>query len=198
MYLPYLQTSAYLEEPESRFTYLTVVLRASGDPANLTAIARSAVASLDRGASVADVTTMEAVVDRALARPRFELTLLGFFAGVALLLATAGTYAMMAYAVSRRTQEIALRLTLGAQRGDVVRIILRQAAVRITIGVAAGLTGAILLTRLMSRLLYVVRPGDPATFAAATAFLISVALLASFVPAWRASRLNPVEALRQE
>ncbi len=141
---------------------------------------------------------MDAVVDRALARPRFELTLLGFFAVVALLLATAGIYAMMSYAVSRRTQEIGLLLTLGAQRGDVLRIILRQATVRILIGAAAGLTGAILLTRVMSRLLYVVQPSDPATFAGATAFLISVALLASFVPAWRASRLDPVKALRQE
>jgi putative ABC transport system permease protein len=198
MYLPYLQTSAYLEGPESRYTYLTVVLKASGDPAHLTAAARSAVASLDPGVSVADVTTMEAVVERALARPRFELTLLGFFAGVALLLATAGTYAMMSYAVSRRSQEIALRLTLGAQRSDVLRTILRQAAIRITIGAAAGLSGAILLTRLMSGLLYVVDPGDPAAFAGATACLIGTALLASFVPAWRASRLNPLRALRQE
>jgi predicted permease len=198
MYLPYLQTSAYLEGLESRYTYLTIVLKANSDPAHLAAAARSAVDSLDRGISVDHLTTMEAVVDRALARPRFELTLLGFFAGVALLLATAGTYAMMSTAVSRRAREIGLRLTLGAQRGDVLRIILRQATVWITIGAVAGLTGAIVLTRLMSRLLYVVQPGDPATFAGATAVLIGVAFLASFVPAWRASRLNPVGALRQD
>jgi ABC-type antimicrobial peptide transport system permease subunit len=141
---------------------------------------------------------MEAVVDRALARPRFELTLLGFFAGVALILAAAGIYSVMAYAVSRRYQEIGLRLTLGAERGDVLRMILRQAAVRIVIGTTAGLIGASLLTRLMSRLLYAVEPTDPATFAGATAVLIGVALLASLVPAWRASRINPVGALRQE
>jgi ABC-type antimicrobial peptide transport system permease subunit len=141
---------------------------------------------------------MEAVVNRALARPRFELTLLGFFAGVALLLAAAGTCSVMAYAVSRRTQEIGLRLALGAGRGDVLRMILRQATVRIAIGATAGLAGAILLTRLMSRLLYAVQPGDPATFAAATAFLLGVAFVASIVPAWRASRINPIGALRQE
>jgi putative ABC transport system permease protein len=198
MYLPYLQTTAYLAQPESRYTYLTVVLETSGDPAHLTAMARSAVAALDPGASVANITTMEAVVDRALARPRFELTLLGLFAGVALLLAAAGIYAMMSYAVSRRTQEIGLRLTLGAQQRDVLRTILRQATIRIAIGAIAGLTGAVLLTRLMSRLLYAVQPGDPVAFVGATAFLITVALLASFVPAWRASRLDPVKALRQE
>jgi predicted permease len=198
MYLPYLQTPAYLDGPESRATYLTIVLKASGDPASLATMAPSTVTSLDRGASVSNVTTMEAVVNRALARPRFELTLLGFFAGVALLLAAAGTYSVMAYAVSRRTQEIGLRLTLGAERGDVLRMILRQATIRIAIGATAGLIGAILLTRLMSRLLYAVQPGDPVTFAGATAFLIGVAFLASFVPAWRASRIDPIGALRQE
>lgn len=198
MYLPYLQTPAYLEGPESRVTYLTMVLKASSDPVSLASIARRAVASLDRGASVSKVTTMEAVVHRAMARPRFELTLLGVFASVALLLAAAGTYSVMAYAVSRRTQEIGLRLTLGAERGDVLRMILRQASIRIAIGATAGLTGAVLLTRLMSRLLYGVQPGDPATFAGATAFLIGMAFLASVVPAWRASRINPLGALRQE
>jgi ABC-type antimicrobial peptide transport system permease subunit len=198
MYLPYLQTTAYLDGPESRYTYLTVVMRTHGDPATLASSARRTVASLDRGASVSDVTTMEAAIGRALARPRFQLTLLGVFGGVALLLAAAGIFSVMSYAVSRRTREIGLRLTLGAQRGDVLRMILRQALARVAIGAVAGLAGAILLTRLMSRLLYGVGPGDPLTFAFASAVLIGVALLASCVPAWRASRIDPIGALRLE
>ncbi|HSC26631.1 MAG TPA: FtsX-like permease family protein, partial [Vicinamibacterales bacterium] len=197
-YLPYLQTTTYLDGPESRYTYLTIVVRSGGNLAILAASARAAVSSLDRGVSVSDVTTMEAAIGRALARPRFQLTLMGLFAGVALLLAAAGIYGVVSYGVSTRTPEIGLRLTLGAQRGDVLRMILRQALARVAIGAAAGLAGAVVLTRLMSNLLYGVRPGDPITFAAVSCALIGVALLASYLPAWRASRIDPVGALRAE
>jgi putative ABC transport system permease protein len=198
IYVPYLQTPAYLDSAESRYTYLTIVLRTGGEPASLVSSVRSAVTSLDRSVSVSDVTTMEAAIGRALARPRFELVLLAVFAGVALLLAVAGIYSVMSYAVSRRTQEIGLRLTLGAERSTVLRMILRQAFTRVAAGAAAGLAGAILLTRLMSRLLYGVRPDDAITFGVVTVVLFGVALLASCVPAWRASRIEPVGALRHE
>lgn len=199
LYLPYLQTADYLAGPESRYTYLTVVLRGRGEGVGtLMASARAAVLSLDRGASVSDVTTMEAVVGRALARPRFQLTLLALFAGVALLLAAVGVYGIVSYAVARRTREIGLRLALGAARGQVRRMVLAQSLRRVAIGAVVGLVGALGLTQLMSNLLHGVRPGDPATFVAVTALLGAVALLASYIPAWRASRIDPIGALREE
>ena len=139
VYLPYLQTTSYLEGPESHNTYLTLVMRTAGDPAALAASARGAIWSIDSGVAIADVITMEAAIGSALARPRFQFMLLGLFAMVALLLAAAGIYSVMSYAISRRTQEIGLRLTLGAQRGDVLRLVLGQAMIRVAIGSAIGL-----------------------------------------------------------
>jgi ABC-type antimicrobial peptide transport system permease subunit len=138
------------------------------------------------------------VVSRALARPRFQSTLLTLCAAVALMLAAAGIYGVVSYAVARRSREIGLRMALGAQQGEVRRMVVRQSFRHVAIGVAVGLAGAVALTRLMASLLYGVRPGDPATFAAATLLLAAVALLASAVPAWRASRIEPVVALREE
>jgi len=199
VYLPYLQAVDYLTRPESHYAYLTLVVRGRGSSVRaLAAPARAAVTSLDKGASVSDVTTMEEAVGRALARPRFQLTLLALFAGVALMLAAAGVYGVMSYAVARRTREIGLRLALGAQRGQVHRMVLVQSLQRVALGVLVGLVGAVGLTRLMSNLLYGVRPGDPATFATVTALLAAVALLASYIPAWRASRIDPMGALREE
>lgn len=199
VYRPYLQSDDYLAGPESRYTYLTVVVRGRGEGvAALAPPARAVVLSLDPGASVSDVTTMEAAVGRALARPRFHLTLLGLFAAVALLLAAAGIYGVMSNAVARRTQEIGLRLALGAPRGHVRRMVLVESLRRVTLGAAAGLAGALVLTRLMSSLLHGVHPGDPATFVAVSALLGAVALAASSVPAWRASRIDPLTALRED
>jgi putative ABC transport system permease protein len=199
VYLPYLQTAEYLSGPESRYTYLTLVVRGRGNRVDaLLAPARAAVRSLDPGASVSDVTTMDDAVGRALARPRFQLTLLGLFAGLALMLAAAGIYGVLSYAVAGRTRELGLRLALGAPRGQVRRMVLVQSLYRVALGVIVGLAGAAALTRLMASLLFGVRPGDPATFAAVTALLVGVALLASYVPAWRASRIDPMGVLREE
>jgi ABC-type antimicrobial peptide transport system permease subunit len=165
---------------------------------DLEAPARTAVLSLDKGASVSDVTTMEEAIGRALARPRFQSTLLALFAGVALMLAAAGVYGVLAHAMARRAREIGLRLALGAQRGQVRRMVVAQALRRVLLGVLVGLVGAAALTRLMSTLLHGVHPSDPATFAGVTALLITVALLASYVPAWRASRIDPMGALRDD
>jgi predicted permease len=198
LYIPYLQTTSYLEGVESHNTYLTLVIRTAGDPAALAASARATIWSIDSAVAIADVITMEAAIGTALARPRFQFTLLGMFAMVALLLAAAGIYSVMSYAISRRTQEIGLRLTLGAQRGDVLRLVLGQAMIRVAIGSAIGLAGALALTRLMSNLLYGVQPTDPLTFGAVSLVLIGAALLASYIPARRASRIDPMVALRQE
>ncbi|MGH9372829.1 MAG: FtsX-like permease family protein, partial [Vicinamibacterales bacterium] len=199
VYLPYLQTSDYLAGRESRYTYLTLVVRGrSGNGRALEAPARAAVLSLDKGASVSDVTTMEEAIGRALARPRFQSMLLALFAGVALMLAAAGVYGVLTHAMARRTREIGLRLALGARRGQVLRMVVAQSLRRVALGAFVGLVAASALTRLMSTLLHGVRPGDPATFAGVTALLVTVALLASYVPAWRASRIDPMGALRED
>ena len=198
-YLPYLQATDYLSGPESRYTYMTVVVRGrSGNVRALEAHVRSSALSIDRGVSVSDVTTMEDAVARALARPRFQSMLLALFAGVALLLAAAGVYGVLAHAMARRTREIGLRLALGAQRGQVRRMVIAQSLRRVALGVLAGLVGAAALTRLMTALLHGVRPGDPVTLAAVTALLVSVALAASHLPARRASRMDPMGALRDD
>ena len=199
VYLPYLQTGDYLTGPESRHTYLTLVVRGlAGSVRGIEAPARAVVLSLDRGASVSDVTTMEEAVDRALARPRFQSMLLASFAGVALILAAAGVYGVLTHATARRTREIGLRLALGARRGQVRRMVVAHSLRRVGLGVLVGLFGAATLTRLMATLLHGVGPGDPATFAAATVLLIGVAVVASYVPAWRASRIDPMGALRDD
>ena len=141
---------------------------------------------------------MEAAIGAAMAHPRFQFTLLRLFAGVALLLAAAGIYSVMSYAVARRTHGIGLRMTLGAQRVDVLRMVLRQAMLRVAMGAALGLAGALALTRLMANLLYGVQPTDPLTFGVVSLVLIGAALLASYIPARRASRIDPMVALRQE
>jgi predicted permease len=197
IYLPYLQSSNYLEQTTGAFTYLTFVVRTASDPASLAPSARNAIWSIDKSVALADVRTMEHVVTEAVARPRFQLTLLATFAGVALLLAAAGIYSVMSYAIQGRTREIGLRMTLGAQRRDVLTMVLGQAMLRVGVGAAAGLLGALALTRLMATLLYGVQPTDPVTFASVTAVLVSVALLASYLPARRATRIDPMAAIRE-
>lgn len=199
LYVPYLQTADYLTSDAPPFSYLTFVLRSRSDrPGALVAAAQGVVASLDRGVAVSDVETMPQVVARELARPRLQLTLLALCAVIALMLAAAGIYGLVSYAVARRSREIGLRMALGAQRGEVRRMVVGQSLRRVAIGVVAGLIGALALTRLMASLLYGVQPADPATFVVSTLLLIGVAALASSVPAWRASRIEPVVALREE
>jgi predicted permease len=197
MYLPFYQSREYLEDDTPHYGYLTLVARTTNDPALLAPAVRRVITSIDKAVAIADVNTMDAVVDRAVARPRFQLMLLTSFAGIALLLAAAGIYGVMSYAIARRTHEIGLRMTLGAQRGDVLRMVIGQAMVRVGIGATVGLAGALALTRLMSSLLYGVRPTDPLTFGVVAMVLISAALLASYLPARRATRIDPMAALRQ-
>jgi len=197
MYLPFLQTRDYLESEAPMYGYMTIVARTTGDPALLAPAARRTIASIDKAAAISDVITMDTAIDRAVARPRFQLTLLASFAAIALLLAAAGIYGVMSHAIARRTHEIGLRMTLGAQRGDVLRMVLGQAMLRVGIGAAIGLAGALVLTRVMASLLYGVKPTDPLTFGVVALVLIGAALLASYVPARRATRIDPMNALRQ-
>jgi putative ABC transport system permease protein len=141
---------------------------------------------------------MEQVVEDSTAQPRFYLLLLATFAAVALVLAAVGIYGVMSYSVSRRIHEIGIRMALGAERRDVLRLIVRQGMLLALVGAAAGLLGALGLTRLMASLLYGVQPNDPATFLTVTIVLCLVALAANYIPARRATKIDPMVALRYE
>jgi putative ABC transport system permease protein len=198
VYLSYLQHHKYQEDPGSHYSYLTFVVRANVEPAALALSVRRALSSLDKTVTISQVQTMEQVVTQATARPRFYLLLLAAFASIALVLAAVGIYGVISYSVSRRTHEIGLRMALGAGERDVLRLVVRQGMRVALAGAAAGLLGALLLTRLMSTLLYGVQSTDPATFLAVTVVLTGVAVVASYIPARRAARIDPLVALRHD
>jgi putative ABC transport system permease protein len=198
VFVPYLQTPAYLDHPALPFAYLTLVIRTSGDPATLAPAIRGAIHSLNRDTPISELQTMEHVVAQATGESRFYLVLLGVFAAVALALAGVGIYGVMSHSVSRRRREIGIRMALGAQGRDVLRLIVFHGMVLASAGVAAGLVGALLLTRLMSGLLYGTGSTDPATFAAAVLLLAAVAVAATYLPARRAAKADPMVALRCE
>jgi putative ABC transport system permease protein len=162
------------------------------------AAARSEALSLDKELPIHDVKAMDQYLYDSSARRRFNMALLGIFAGVALLLAGVGIYGVTSYSVSQRTQEIGIRVALGAARGRIWRLVLRQAIVPVLIGVALGVGCGLAVTRLISSLLFDVSATDPATFAAISIFLIAVAAVASYIPAKRATRIDPMAALRYE
>ncbi len=198
MFLPYLQTRKYIEGPESQFAYLTLVAKTTGDPAALAPMVRAAIGRIDRNIVLSDLQTMDQVVAEATAEPRFYVLLLGAFSAVALILAAVGIYGVMSYSVSRRTQEIGVRIALGARTEDVVRLVVRQGAVLALTGVGAGIVVALAATRLMSGLLYGIRASDPITFIAVALVLSGVAIAASYIPARRAARVDPMIALRYQ
>ena len=175
----------------------TVVMRSSAPPAALLADARQIVRDLAPGAAPR-FETFRDVFSASLRTRRFNLTLVSIFAISALLLAAVGIFGMMAYWVSRRTNEIGIRMALGAQRNDVLQMVIGQAIKLVLVGVAIGIVGALALTRFLSSLLYGVRPADPLTFIAVSLILIAVALLACYIPARRAAKVDPMTALRYE
>ncbi len=177
---------------------LTLVVRTAGDPAALASTVGAIVRQIDPDQPLSEVRTMEEVVSRTVARPRLVLTLLGAFAGMALLLAGLGLYAIIAYAVAQRSQEIGVRVALGADRSDVLRLIIRHGMVLTGAGLAIGLAVALVATRAMESLLYGVSATDPLTMLGVAVFLLGIAVLASWLPARRATRLDPVVTLRNE
>jgi putative ABC transport system permease protein len=189
LYVPYLQA------PDRD---MTIVVRTAADPAGLAETIRREVMAIDRGQPLTRVRTMQALVARVMAKPRFSLILLGVFAGTAVLLALVGIYGVIAYSVGQRRREIGIRVALGARSGQVIAMVLRQWLRLVLAGVVLGLAAALALTRLMASLLYGVRPTDPPTFAAVAGVLVAMSLLASWVPARRATRVDPMIALRSE
>jgi predicted permease len=193
---PEMQT--YVPHAQWVDSYMTLVVRTSIDPASLAAAVRNEIRTMDGSAPVYDVTTMRQKVSSSLAQRRFTLALLSVFAAIALLMASIGIYGVISYAVAQRTQEIGIRVALGAQTGDVMKLIVGQGMILAAAGVLLGLVGALGLTRLMEGLLFGVSATDPVTFAAISLLLILVAGLACYIPARRAAKVDPMVALRCE
>ena len=189
-YVPYNQFPMSLE--------LTFIVRAQGNPLGLVSLVRSDLASMDPGIPLYNVETMEQYLASSSAQARFNAILLAIFAGLALFLASVGLYGVISYSVSQRTHEIGVRMALGAERSDVLRMVIGQGLKLALIGVGIGIAGALILTRFLSSLLFGVKPSDPLTFIAVSLILIGVALLACYIPARRAAKVDPMVALRYE
>jgi putative ABC transport system permease protein len=188
----------YWPHPELAYSGMTIVIRTTGDPTQLAAPAQGAIQSIDPNQPVSDVRTMNQLLAESVARARFNTLLLGLFSAVALVLACVGIYGVMSYTVTQRTREIGIRMALGAKRGDVLRMVLGQGMLLAAIGVGLGVAAAFALTRLMASLLFEVSASDPLTFAAVSMLLALVALAACYIPARRATKVDPMTALRYE
>ncbi|MCA1577510.1 MAG: ABC transporter permease [Acidobacteria bacterium] len=188
----------YFAAAQLPFQNMAIVVRSTVEPESLAPALRQAVAEVDRGVPVAQVKTMEHIVSASVTQPRFNLFLVGLFGGVALLLSAAGIYGVTAYTVTQRTHELGIRIALGAQVSDVLKLVLGQGMAVIGIGLVIGLAAAFGLMRVMRSLLFGVGENDPLTFAAITLVLLFVALLACYLPARRATKVDPMIALRYE
>ena len=192
----------YLQVPMPWMSFvegtMTAVLRTSAEPASPAAAARGEVRKMDSSLAVFNVHTMDSLVDSSLAQPRFRTTLLSAFAGVALILAAIGLYGVIAYSVARRTNELGVRMALGAQRTDVLKLVMGQAAWLAFTGIEIGLVLAFAVMRVISKLLFGVNATDPLTFIATALLILVVALAASLIPALRAIKVDPMVALRYE
>jgi putative ABC transport system permease protein len=190
MYVPFAQ--------DSNWSGMSLVIRSSGDPTTITAAARNAIRSFDKALPVYNVKTMNDVLATSVGPRRTPMLLLSSFAAVAMLLAMIGIYGVTAYNVTQRTQEIGIRMALGAQMTDVVKLILKNGMALALLGIAVGVAGAFLLTRLLTSLLFGVQATDGPTFVAVSFGLLFTALIACYIPARRATKVDPLVALRYE
>jgi putative ABC transport system permease protein len=189
MYVPHAQDPSW--------NFMALVIRTAGDPAAFAATLRKEVQAIDKDQPVFGVRTFDDVVMNSLGTRRVSMQLFAVFACAALLLAAVGIYGVMAYSVTQRTQEIGIRMALGAQKSDVLGLVIKQGMILTVIGVVVGLAGAFALTRLIATLLFGVEATDPLTFLAIPLLLLFVALVACYLPARRAARLDPKIALAQ-
>jgi putative ABC transport system permease protein len=198
----------FIAEPKMQmyFTYRqlkdlaanALIVRTSVEPMTLTISVRNAIWAVDKNQPVADIDTMDQIVSEAIARQRFSMLLLGIFAALALVLAAMGIYGVMSYSVAQRTHEIGIRMALGARRADVLKMTVKQGLKLVSIGMMLGLAAAFLLTRVLASLLFGISSTDPITFLGISLVLLAVAILASYLPALRATKVDPIIALRAQ
>jgi putative ABC transport system permease protein len=192
------EPTVYFPHSELTYPFMTLVIRTNGDPEAMAPTVQREVRAIDSDQPVSDVRTMNQVMADTTARTRFNALLLGLFAGLAMLLAAVGIFGVMNYSVTLRTREIGLRMALGARQSQVLMLIMKQGLLLTLIGIGVGLAGALVLTRVMSGLLFGVDATDPATFTAIVLLLAVVSLIACYIPARRATRVDPMIALRYE
>jgi putative ABC transport system permease protein len=188
----------YVVAAQSPWQYMTLVVRSADDPASLTPLVRREVWAIDKDQPLSEIATMDELFAKAVAPQRFNMLLVGLFAALALTLASVGIYGVIAYSVTQRAQEMGVRLALGASSRDILSLIVGQAMLTALVSVALGLVAALALTRVMASLLYEVSAKDPLIFAGLSALLLGVAMIASYIPARRATKVDPLAALRYE
>ncbi len=198
IYEPFQQRKVFYSGTANQFTSMTLVVRVTVAPQTLAPSIQDAIRSVDRSVPVTNVVTMDQVIADTLWQPRFNLQLIGLFAGLSMILAAIGLYGVMSYSVAQRTQEVGLRMALGAERRDIMKLLLGQGMKLALAGVAFGLMAAFALTRLMTTMLFEIKPTDMTTYLVVSVGLILVALLACYIPARRATKVDPLVALRCE
>ncbi len=186
----------YVPYPQLASPQLYLSVRTSLDPHSLASAMRAAAESADPDQPVSDIHTMEERLEQASASPRFTTLLIGIFSGVAFVLAAVGIYGVIAYSVAQRTAELGVRIALGAAKGDILRLVVGNGVMLTLIGIVIGLAGSIALTRLITQMLYDTSATDPLAFGASALLFLAIAVLASYVPARRATRIDPADALR--